>query len=114
MEGNDEKLSNALAQHNVDVNYVDKAGYSSLHWASYRGHPEIVSLLINSGANINAANEVYFVSLTWWCTEGNNIFLFLQKQKCWTPLHLAAKYGHVECVRRLVMAGGNAVVFDSV
>jgi ankyrin repeat protein len=34
-------------------------GFSALHWASFNGKHEIVSLLLGQGASLNARNKVH-------------------------------------------------------
>ena len=33
-------------------------GYTALHWASKKGHPEVVKLLVQSHASVNIKNNV--------------------------------------------------------
>lgn len=41
----------------IDINSVDKDGWTPLHGASYQGRNEIVKLLLKHGANPNVANN---------------------------------------------------------
>jgi ankyrin repeat protein/catechol 2,3-dioxygenase-like lactoylglutathione lyase family enzyme len=59
--------------------------WTGLHSAAKGGHPEIVRLLLDRGANPNAREE------------GDNTY----------PLHWAAAAGHVDVVRMLLDAGGD-------
>jgi ankyrin repeat protein len=58
------------------VNTVDKKGDTPLHHAAFRGHDDILQLLLNHGASVNAVD--------------NNGY---------TPLHFAASWGHVKCIK---------------
>lgn len=53
----------------------DDHGFSPLHWAAKEGHLNLVTLLIQRGARVNATNM------------GDD-----------TPLHLATAHGHREIV----------------
>ena len=62
---------------------VNMPGWTPLAYAAYNGHTEIAAVLINAGADINAASE-----------NGH------------TPLISAARGGHIEIVKLLL--GKNA------
>jgi len=66
---------------------VDKFGKTSLHLASSRGEAEIVSLLLENGAEVNVKNKFG-----------------------WTPLQLAASGGHLEVVRLLLNSGADVTI----
>ena len=82
-QGNIEAVKKHLAD-GVGVNKKDKGGYTPLHWAAFRGHKEVVELLIAKGAEVNA--------------------------KCYefaaTPLDLATIQDYVEIKKLLVKHGG--------
>ncbi len=42
----------------MNINYKDKFGITALHLACYKGQDDNVELLINSGAEINAKDEL--------------------------------------------------------
>ncbi|XP_075256838.1 uncharacterized protein LOC142349272 [Convolutriloba macropyga] len=62
------------------ANYVDKSGYTALHYASRAANPDIVQLLLNHGANVNATT----------------------KSTLATPLHRAAQCGHEKIIELLL------------
>ncbi len=63
-------------------NSVDAEKQTPLHWASGKGHVEVVKLLLEKGADLIAANS-----------------------SGWTPLHWASENGHVEVVKLLLENG---------
>jgi ankyrin repeat protein len=68
---------------NNDITSVcDAFGITPLHWACVNGHRDIVQLLIEHGAPVNATNEVED-----------------------TPLHWAALGGHKEIAAHLIKKG---------
>jgi ankyrin repeat protein/tetratricopeptide (TPR) repeat protein len=64
------------------VNLVDEGRRTPLHWAARGGNPEMIRLLVEKGADVNAGDE-------------NGI----------APLHSLASRGHVEGAR-VLLAGG--------
>lgn len=67
-------------------------GYTALHHAALLGHLDVCSLLIASGADVNAVA----------CVDGS------------TPLHKAAQGGHAAIVRKLLTHGALHPVLNSV
>ncbi|XP_065908972.1 ankyrin repeat domain-containing protein 39-like [Dysidea avara] len=65
-------------------------GDTALHYASDRGHLEVVNTLLSSGANILATN--YYG---------------------WTALHCASDRGHLEVVNTLLSSGANILATDN-
>jgi cytohesin len=76
----------ALIEHGADVNAKEsKGGQTALMWAAANRYPEIVKLLVNSGADVRARSKGDF-----------------------TPLLFAAQQGDVESGRTLLQAGADA------
>ncbi|KAJ9162871.1 hypothetical protein P3X46_022613 [Hevea brasiliensis] len=86
---------------------------SPLHYSAARGHHEIVSLLIESGVDINLRNYRGQTALMQACQHGHwEVVLILMLFKAnvhrsdylngGTALHLAALNGHSRCVRILL------------
>ncbi|XP_030838138.1 ankyrin repeat domain-containing protein 39-like [Strongylocentrotus purpuratus] len=80
-----------LLSSGCDVNTVDKSGYTALHYACRNGHRDIVSTLLQHGANPNV----------------------LTRSGRASPLHRAAYGGHLEIVSQLLLAKADAGLVDS-
>jgi ankyrin repeat protein len=78
------QILKAILQSNqhYDINESDKTGCTGLIWASQRGHTEVVQMLLERGADVNAGGGWY----------GN-------------ALHAASRGGHTEVVQMLLGAG---------
>jgi uncharacterized protein len=74
-----------LLTHGADPNINDATGLTPLLSASYHGYLDIVSMLIDRGANINAP----------------------EKDGMFTPLHEATMKGHTKIVEFLLAHGAN-------
>ncbi|KAL6638754.1 hypothetical protein ACP70R_023613 [Stipagrostis hirtigluma subsp. patula] len=86
---------------------------SPLHYSAAKGHHEIVSLLIESGVNINLRNCRGQTALMQACLYGHwkvvqILVLFkanIHRRDCFsgaTAIHFAALKGHTRCIRLLV------------
>lgn len=78
-EGNSLQVRIWLDDTKNDMNEGDDHGFSPLHWSCFAGRTNIVDMLLNRGARINATNM------------GDD-----------TALHLAASHGHIDCVSLLL------------
>ena len=81
----DKQTLRSLLQRRVDVNTPQADGATALHWAVWREDPEMVTMLIRAGANVNGGTKEQY-----------------------PPLFIAAAAGHVEVVRELIAAGSDA------
>eukprot|EP00887_Chlorella_sp_A99_P000729 scaffold5.g729.t1 len=83
-------------------------GNSALHWAVEKGHTQLVSLLLEQGANPSlqnfSANEYAQGS---WLVRGEVLQPLHQ-----TPLHLAVEAGDAEIAERLLRAGADIAIAD--
>ena len=94
-----EDILSVLLQNGADIEGPDKYGWRPLHFACYRGHTEIVKILIDAGANVHAA------TLKW--NEPNTKPTALYQDDHWTgqPLHLATMSGQADIVKLLLQKG---------
>jgi len=79
--GDTELLEAMLQRGGLDIEERDEYHETALHWACYRGHPEVVRMLLAAGANPNSLAQ-------------RNV----------TPLLLNAEHGSVEVFRALTSA----------
>ena len=111
---------------------TDQDGWQAIHWAARNGYPDIVDLLLEQGANVNAQSDNNDSALTHCCccVSGRacdlpdkrqpDYFgcarLLLQKgaevdnlnDEGWTPLHiLCMQSNDVDMVECLLTAGAN-------
>ena len=75
----------------VDVNHCDSSDETALHCAVQSGHPDVVQVFIDTGADIDTRNE-----------DGHS------------PLHSASDSGALEVVKMLVEAGAGVNATDDV
>lgn len=74
--GNIERVIKLIKNQKQDVNQIDSAGYTALHYAARNGHLEICKFLIRNGANINAITSAgHATPLHRACSSGNSIFM---------------------------------------
>uniref|UniRef100_A0A2P2LCV3 RING-type E3 ubiquitin transferase n=1 Tax=Rhizophora mucronata TaxID=61149 RepID=A0A2P2LCV3_RHIMU len=97
---------------------------SPLHFASAKGHNEIVLLLLENGADVNSRNYCGQTALMQACRYGHwEVVLTLLLFRCnvtradylsgRTVLHFAAVNGHVRCMRLVVADFVPSVPFDA-
>ncbi len=80
-----------LVSRGAKVNVQDEDGFTPLQQAVGDNHPDLVSFLIESGAELDSRAHA----------DGNG-----------TPLHTACAYGHTECARVLLSHAANAGLKD--
>ena len=80
--------------------YILQKGWTALHHAAYNGHLEIVTLLINSGCDINITDIVSHKK----CIISDSRMCYIL-QRGWTALHKAAEKGHLAIVTLLISNG---------
>nr|QQY02505.1 transient receptor potential cation channel 3 [Cryptocotyle lingua] len=119
-ERNNSEVMKLLLQNGSDLENQDHDAYTPLLLAAARGQLEVTQLLIDAGANI-AAQEKMAKGLIYLCAEADEVEvlrLILQHPKAKqlidvpniyddTPLHVAAKNGHLDIVKLLLENGAN-------
>ena len=93
----------------------DPVGMTALHLATWGGHPEIVRLLLERGADVNAQDgggqTPVSLAARWGRSDLMDIFLAhgadtsIRDDQGRTLLHYAAQYDHVEVMRALISRG---------
>ncbi|CAI9719233.1 transient receptor potential cation channel subfamily A member 1-like isoform X3 [Octopus vulgaris] len=117
------QLNQAAAVHflldrGADINALDSHGRTPLLLAASKGHWEMVQVLIKRGANLLVKDESYRNFLHLAIENGSHLNLFwnsLRKHSKdllnerdisgWTPLHYAAKMGHLTAIDDLMKLG---------
>lgn len=98
-------------------------GWTALIWAARNGRTEIVSLLLDSGANVNAITKDGFTALVHAIDNKHQetAHLLLERgadpnlveDNCSPAVSLAARYGLVNIVRMILNLGGNVNSLDN-
>ncbi|XP_019521447.1 PREDICTED: ankyrin repeat and SOCS box protein 9 isoform X3 [Hipposideros armiger] len=98
------------------VNLVTADHVSPLHEACLGGHPSCANILLRHGALVNGITIDWHTPLFNACVSGSqdcvNLLLKHGASLCppsdlASPLHEAAKRGHVECIESLAVYGGD-------
>lgn len=105
----------------INLDEVNKAGWTPLMVSSFMGSEETAELLINAGANVNTRDKRGYGPLHWASYRGFTriVDLLVQKgayvnamsDKGLSPLLQAAACGHTEIVKLLI--GKKAIVNDA-
>src|SRR5215475_1611911 len=69
-QGDREAVRSLLQQH-IDVNALQPDGTTALAWAAHRDDLPTAGLLIEAGANVNAANDYGVTPLWLACSDGS-------------------------------------------
>lgn len=102
----------------------DDKGYTPAHWACFRGHEEIVRLILDSNGPIDkpSNNELGAHPIHWACVNGHVAIVDILLQagvsvnvvdnKGCTPIIMAAQYGHTVLVSFLMGKGAKPQTVD--
>ena len=105
----------------VDVNAPEPDGTTALHWAAHGDDPEILDLLIQAGANVNATNEYGVTPLSLACITGSAVTIGALLQAGGDPeartsgetaLMTAARTGGLDAVNVLLAHGADVRAKD--
>ncbi|XP_041379171.1 serine/threonine-protein phosphatase 6 regulatory ankyrin repeat subunit C-like [Gigantopelta aegis] len=96
----------------ANVNNTDESGWAALHYASYKGHPDIVEVLVNHNADMNVVTTSGSTAVMLAAEEGHKDVVLILTQKGanldlvnksgWAALHYASYKGHTDIVEVLV------------
>ena len=84
----------------VDVQHRNEDDFTALDSAVMRGHPDVVQVLIDAGADINTD----FPPLEWWIAFTS---MPIERTGAATLLHRAVNEGHTDVVQVLIEAGAD-------
>jgi len=84
-----EEIVSRLNESGVEIDEVDFKGWSGLHWALVREVPDVIKLMLDSGANPNLATGTGRL-----------------------PLNIAMRSGQGDAVRMLLAAGADPEAAD--
>lgn len=84
-----EEVNSRLNEAGVDIDEVDFKGWSGLHWALVREVPEVIKLVLDSGANPNLATGTGRL-----------------------PLNIAMRSGQGDAVQMLLASGADPEAAD--
>ncbi|XP_061546565.1 ankyrin repeat domain-containing protein 1-like isoform X1 [Phycodurus eques] len=101
---------------------VDHFQRTALHKASFKGHVEVMTALLDAGAAIDWKDKLESTAVHWACRGGNlpALQLLLQRGAKITardklhscPLHVAVRTGHLECAEYLIHCGADVNAKD--
>ena len=102
-----------LSIRNINVNVKDDVdGSTPLHFAALIGHVEIVRLLLQNGADVNAKDRWDMTPLQWAASQGHvdilhllvetGVDLEVQANNGSRALHFAALHGHLPFIQELI------------
>ncbi len=118
MSGDTKLIEKLLAKKKADINAVDAAGFSPLHYAVAAGNKDAVKLLIKNGANVNLKTTFKpdSAALTSRTPLSRHELLYDTRDHRFhssrTPIELAVKY-NPESISALIYAGAELDCFNT-
>lgn len=99
--------TNVLPFFSSGINEVDGKGETALHDAAYGGHSEVVSLMLQRGADVSTQDRIGSTCRSMHLFSFFKFFIiFISKIICAvTPLHWAAWNGHTKTAKILIDKG---------
>lgn len=121
-DGRADSVSQAIDEDPQLIRKTDASGYTALHHAAVGGHPDVIQVLIDKGAKLDARGSRGETALLLAASKGNHEVVKLLAENGAdvdkpasdgkTPLHKAAMAGHSETVAVLLDAGADATATD--
>jgi ankyrin repeat protein len=116
VQNNNVELVKTLIDANYNIHIQDSIGNdTALHWASFKGHKEIVELLLNAGADVNKLNKHGHTALldASWNGKTSIVKLLLkananadiQNTNGYTALTVAIENNHYDIIKILLEYG---------
>lgn len=109
------KLMTYLITQGADVNLTDKSGWTPLHHAAHRKHPEAILKLLQNGSSVTAKTEYGYTALHLAAASRNAALAEMllragadpnaTEAKGYTPLHYACGWRNLHTARTLILYG---------
>ena len=115
LTGHTETVRYAVGLKEVEVDHATHNGGTALHWAAHNNHADVVQVLIDAGADIEARDNTGYSPLHFACRSGSldTVKLLVRAgagvragDEGFTCLIHASRNGHTETVRYLVVVEG--------
>ena len=119
----DHEVVRALLGQQVEVNVAELDGATALHWATYWNALDMVDLLIDAGANLDATNDYGLTPLALACDNGSGVMVTrllaagadpaAPRLTGETPLMTCARTGALGAVNALLAHGADPNAAES-
>ncbi|KAM6931235.1 histone-lysine N-methyltransferase EHMT1-like [Xenentodon cancila] len=115
--GHYDVVHHLLSKASKYINYQDDGGWTPITWSIEHKHKELVHLFLAKGSDVNIRDKEENVCLHWAALVGcDDIAQSLLEARCNldavnihgdTPLHVAARENHLECVMLFLSRGAD-------
>lgn len=121
-DGRADSVKESVEKEPAIVRQTDSSGFTALHYAATGGHTDVLTVLLDGGADVNARGSRGETPLLLAASKGNVgvVELLIERgadvdqpgsdQR--TPLHKAAMVGDIAIVRALLAGGANPAPTD--